>query len=74
MERPVVPAEVLDEIGLKDAVSMKKTATLIQDVKYTGQFSLKFPVGIIEEIGWNAGDRIEIEIQNDELKLRKVDG
>jgi hypothetical protein len=77
MGKPVVPADIIDEIELKEPISIKKTATLIRDIKkhtHTTQYSIKFPTGIIEEIMWNAGDKIEIEIENDYLKLRKVKG
>lgn len=68
-EKPRVPPEIVEEIGLKEPVSIKKTATLIHDTK---QFSIKIPAGIIEEIRWKAGDKIEFEIENERLKLRKV--
>ena len=74
MGKPVVPSDIIGEIKLKEPVSIKKTATLIQDVKHTKQFSIKFPIGVIEEIKWVAGDKIEIEIENDGLKLRRAKG
>jgi hypothetical protein len=74
MGKPVVPSDIIDEIGLREPAPIKKTATLIQDIKHTKQFSIKFPTGIIEEIQWAAGDKIEIEIETGGLKLRKVKG
>lgn len=71
MNKPRIPAEIFEKIGLKEPESIKKTVTLIQDVKHTKQFSIKIPAGIIEEVKWNAGDKIDIEIENDGLKLRK---
>lgn len=73
MEKPVIPPEILDEIGLKEPKAIKRTATLIQDKKHTKQFSIKFPAGTIEEIGWEAGDKIEIRIESDGLKLQKAE-
>lgn len=72
MKKPRIPPEILEEIGLQKPSAMKKTVTLIQDSKHTKQFSIKFPVGMIEEVGWNAGDKIEILIENDELKLHNT--
>ncbi len=68
-EKPKVPPEILEEIGLKEPVSIKKTATLLHDGK---QFSIKIPAGIIEEIGWDAGDKVEVEIESDGLKIKKA--
>ncbi len=70
-EKPRVPPEIIEEIGLKEPESIKKTVTLIQDTKHTKQFSIKIPAGIIEEVKWKAGDKIDIEIETDGLKLRK---
>ena len=72
MKKPRIPPEILEEISLQKPSTMKKVVTLIQDTKHTKQFSIKFPVGMIEEIGWNAGDKIEILIENDGLKLHKA--
>lgn len=74
MAKPRVPAEIIEEIELQEPKSIKKTATLLQDVKHTKQFSIKFPAGIIEEIKWKAGDKINIEIEEDGLKLRRAKG
>jgi hypothetical protein len=74
MGKPVVPSDIIDEIGLKEPTQIRKIATLIQDTKHTKQFSIKFPLGIIEETGWVAGDKIEIGIESDGLKLRKING
>lgn len=71
MGKPVVPPEILEEIGLSEPKTIVKTATLIQDKKHTMQFSIKIPAGIIEEIGWAAGDQIEIRVEIDGLKLQK---
>jgi len=71
MRKPVVPPEVIEEIGLKEPKTLKKTVTLIQDTKHTKQYSIKFPVDIIESVNWIAGDKIEITIENDGLNLRK---
>jgi len=68
MKKPIIPSEIIEEIGLKEPISMKKTVALIYDSK---QYSIKIPAGIIEEIKWKAGDKIEIEIEGAELKLRK---
>lgn len=73
MGKPVVPPEILEEIGLSEPKTITKTATLIQDKKHTMQFSIKFPAGVIEEIGWTAGDRIEIRVESDGLKLLKTE-
>lgn len=71
MEKPKIPPEILKEIGLQEPRTIQKSATLIQDMKHTKQFSIKFPAGIIEEIGWKAGDKIEIVIENGGLKLHR---
>lgn len=68
MKQPLIPPEIIEDIGLKEPISIKKTVTLIYDSK---QYSIKIPAGIIEEIEWKAGDKIEIEIEGDWLKLRK---
>lgn len=72
MKKPVIPPDILREIGLQEPTTIQRVATLIQDKKYTKQFSIKFPAGTIEEIEWKAGDKIEIIIENDGLKLQKV--
>jgi len=72
MNRPVIPSEIIEEIGLKEPKPISKIATLIQDKKHTKQFSIKFPTGIIEELEWGAGDKIEMKIENDGLKLLRV--
>lgn len=69
-EKPIVPPELIEEIGLKEPVSIKKPATLLHDGK---QFSIKIPSGIIEEIGWKSGEKVEVEIESDGLKIRKVE-
>lgn len=69
MKQPRVPAEIIEEIGLKEPISLKKTAPLLYDTK---QYSIKIPAGIIEEVNWSAGDTIDIEIESDGLKLRKA--
>ncbi|MFZ2412250.1 MAG: hypothetical protein WAW23_11815 [Candidatus Methanoperedens sp.] len=74
MAKPKVPAEIVEEIELQEPKSIKKTATLLQDVKHTKQFSIKFPAGIIDEIKWKMGDKISIEIEEDGLKLRRAKG
>jgi hypothetical protein len=72
MKKPRIPPEILEEIGLQKPSKIQRVATLIQDTKHTKQFSIKFPAGTIEEIGWNAGDKIEILIEDDGLKLHKA--
>lgn len=64
-----MPAEIIEEIGLKEPASLKKTTPLLYDSK---QYSIKIPTGIIEEVNWDAGDKIDIEIESDGLKLRKA--
>jgi hypothetical protein len=71
MKRPVVPSEIIEEIGLREPKTLKKTATLIQDTKHTNQYSIKISTDLIESVNWIAGDKIEIKIENDELILRK---
>jgi hypothetical protein len=72
MKKPVVPSNIMTEIGLKEPAQIRKTAPLIQDTKHTKQFSIKFPLGVIEETGWIAGNKIEFEIKSDGLMLRKI--
>ncbi len=74
MAKPKVPSEIIEEIELQEPKPFKKTATLLQDVKHTKQFSIKFPAGIIELIKWKVGDKISIEIEEDGLKLRRAKG
>ena len=74
MAMPKVPPEIIEEIELQEPISIKKIATLLQDVKHTKQFSIKFPAGIIDEIKWKVGDKISIEIEEDGLKVRRVKG
>ncbi len=69
MKKPRVPAEIIEEIGLKEPMSLKKTAPLLYDTK---QYSIKIPAGIIEEVNWAAGDKIDFEIEGDGLKLRRA--
>jgi len=73
MGKPEIPPEILEEIGLKEPAPIRRSATLLQDKKYTKQFSIKFPAGLIEELGWEAGDKIEMRIESDGLKLLKVE-
>lgn len=72
MEKPIIPLEIIKEIELQKPVSLKKTVTLIQDKKRTKQYSIKIPRVIIEEVQWVAGDKIDIEIEDIGLKLRKA--
>lgn len=67
-----IPDEIMEEIELQEPESLKKVVTLIQDVKHTNQFSIKIPASIIDEIDWNGGDKISIEIENNKLVLKKV--
>lgn len=67
-----IPDEIISEIELQEPESLKKIVTLIQDVKHTNQFSIKIPASIIDEIDWNGGDKISIEIENGNLVLKKV--
>lgn len=67
-----IPDEIMEEIELKEPESLRKVATLIQDTKHTNQFSIKIPASIIDEIDWNGGDRISIEIEDGKLVLKKV--
>lgn len=69
MGNPKIPEEIIEEIRLGEAKKIKKTVTLIGDTK---QFSIKLPKAVIEEIGWKAGDKIDIEIDNTNLKLKRV--
>ncbi len=66
-----IPDEIVEEIGLKKATSLKKTVKLIYDAKHTKQYTLRIPAGFIEKVDWEAGDMIGIEIENRSLKLRK---
>ncbi|NJD53872.1 MAG: hypothetical protein FIB07_13510 [Candidatus Methanoperedens sp.] len=70
-EKPRIPPEILAEIRLKEPVSIKKNVTLLYDAT-ARQFSIKIPTGIIEEAKWKAGDKIDIEIDDEGLKLRKA--
>jgi hypothetical protein len=74
MAKPKIPSEIIEEIELQEPKSIKKRAILLQDDKHTKQFSIKFPVGIIDEIKWKKGDKISIEIEEDGLKLRRDKG
>lgn len=66
-----IPDDIVEEIGLKKPTSLKKTVKLIYDAKHTKQYTLRIPAGFIEKVNWEAGDMIEIEIENGSLKLRK---
>ena len=65
-----IPEDIIQEIGLNEAKSLKKTVKLIHDGK---QYSMKIPTILIEEMEWQPGDTIEITIQNESLKLTKKD-
>lgn len=67
-----IPDDIMNEIGLKSAKKLQKTVTLIQDVKHTGQFSIKIPVEFIENVDWTAGDKLIIEVEIDSLKFTKA--
>jgi antitoxin component of MazEF toxin-antitoxin module len=66
-----IPKDVVEEIGLKEPASLKKSVKLIYDAKHTKQYTLRIPAGFIEKVDWKAGDMIEIELENGSLKLRK---
>lgn len=66
-----IPDDIVKEIGLKEPTALKKAVKLIYDAKHTKQYTLRIPVGFIEKVNWEAGDMIEIEIENGSLKLRK---
>ena len=70
MER--IPNDIIDEIGLNNAKKLLKTVTLIQDIKHTGQFSVKIPLEFIENVGWKAGYKLSIEVETDSLKFTKA--
>jgi hypothetical protein len=38
------------------------------------RISIKFLTGVIEQLRWTAGDKVEIEIESEGLKLRKTKG
>ena len=65
-----IPEDIIQEIGLNEPKSLKKTVKLINDGK---QYSMKIPTILIEEMEWQPGDTIEITIQNESLKLTKKD-
>jgi len=65
-----IPEDIIQEIGLSEPKSLKKTAKLIHDGK---QYSMKIPAILIEEMEWQPGDNIEITIKNESLKLTKKD-
>ena len=67
-----IPKSIIDEIKLSEPKPLTKTATLIQDTKYTKQFSLKIPISIIEEVGWKAGSRIAVQVDGNCLKLKQT--
>ena len=71
MERSAIPSEIIDMLELKEPKKLEKIVTLIQDTKHTKQFSIKFPVGFIERVRWEAGDKILIKIEMDTLQLKK---
>lgn len=73
MARARVPSEIIEEIELQEPESIKKTTTLLQN-KQTSQYSIKFPAGIIDEVKWEKGDKISIEIEEDGLKLKRAKG
>lgn len=66
-----IPKDVVEEIGLKEPTSLKKTVKLIYDAKHTKQYTLRIPAAFIEKVNWGAGDIIRIEIENRSLKLTK---
>ena len=65
-----IPVDIIQEIGLSEPKSLKKTVKLIHDGK---QFSIKVPTLLIEEMEWQPGHNIEITIKNESLKLTKKD-
>lgn len=67
----VIPDDVIEEIGLKEPVALKKAVKLIYDAKHTKQYTLRIPAGFIEKVNWEAGDMIGIEIENGSLRLTK---
>ena len=67
-----IPDDIMNEIGLKSAKKRQKTVTLIQDLKHTGQFSIKIAVEFIGNVDWTAGDKLIIEVEIDSLKFTKA--
>jgi len=65
-----IPEDIIQEIGLSEPKSLKKSIKLIHDGV---QYSIKIPTILIEEMEWQQGDDIEITIENESLKLTRKD-
>jgi hypothetical protein len=65
---PIFPQEIIDMMKLKKPSKPHKVMTLLQN---HGQFSIKFPAVIMRELDWITGDKIDIIIEDDGLKLKK---
>lgn len=72
-EQNGLPPEIIEELKLKEPKPLVEITPLIQDIKYTKQFTLKIPFRIIDKLGWKMGDRIRLEIipEGKALKLCK---
>ncbi|MDE1873897.1 MAG: AbrB/MazE/SpoVT family DNA-binding domain-containing protein [Candidatus Micrarchaeota archaeon] len=69
--KPEVPEEIVKELGLREAKPLEETATLIQDTKYTKQFSIKIPRRIISKLHWKAGDKVKLVVESGRLVLKR---
>jgi len=70
-KKPQIPPEILKEMELGEARPLEGQATLIQDEKYTKQFSVKIPRRLIGKLGWKAGDRITLTVEDGVLVLKR---
>jgi hypothetical protein len=69
---PIFPMHIIEMMKLIEPVQLSKTTKLLQNKK-NGQFSVKVPVLIMRELDWSAGDKIDIIIEDDGLKLKKCE-
>ncbi len=69
-EQNGLPLEIIEELKLKEPKPLVEITPLIQDTKYTKQFTLKIPFRIIDKLGWKMGDRIHLEILSEGKALK----
>ena len=66
-----IPDDIVEEVGLKEPTSLKKSVKLIYDAKHTKQYTIRIPPGFIEKVDWEGGDMIQIELDDKGLKLTR---
>jgi hypothetical protein len=71
MVKEKVPKKMVNELKLKQPKKLEEEVTLIEDSKYTRQFSIKLPARIMSTMGWQGGNKIIVTIDGKQLVLRQ---